>query len=161
MIYVVEQPEAGEPHAWFAYDDEDLARKIAATDTLQPWEIHDVLTARELLQAHGHDEPGDTARATLPAICGLGDEHGWDTPLYRADHLLGRGVLQSQPVTKRDALAAAIAARGGQPCIYWSDTEAVAAFEGHDPRLAGDARWWARRALYRQLVELEVLADDN
>lgn len=70
-------------------------------------------------------------------------------------------MLQPEPVSERQALAAAIAARGGGTCLYWNDTEAVAAFEGHDPRLAGDARWWARRALYRQLVELDVLADDN
>lgn len=161
MIHVVELPEGGEPHAWFAHDMQDLARKVAATDALQPWEIHDVLTPRELLAAHGHESPGEAARAALPALCSLGDAQGWDTLLYRADHLLGRGVLQPEPVSERQALAAAIAARGGGTCLYWSDTEAVAAFEGHDPRLAGDARWWARRALYRQLVELDVLADDN
>lgn len=161
MIHVVERPERGDPCAWFAYGDEDLARKVAATDALQPWEIHDVLTASELLEALGHASPDATARAALPAICGLGDAHGWDTPLYRADHLLGRGVLRPEPVGEREALAAALAARGEHTCIYWSDTEAVAAFEGHDPRLAGEANWWARRALYRQLVELEVLADDN
>ena len=46
-------------------------------------------------------------------------------------------------------------------CIYWDETEAVGAFEGGDPRLAGEALWRARRALYEQLVALEVLADDN
>ena len=41
MIYVVELPEEGKPRAWFAYDDEDFSRKVAASDPLQPWEIHD------------------------------------------------------------------------------------------------------------------------
>jgi hypothetical protein len=48
----------------------------------------------------------------------------------------------------------------GKFSIYWSDTEALAAFEGADPQLVGPAGWWARRALYGQLVALEVLADD-
>ncbi|MFZ3117633.1 MAG: hypothetical protein WA159_04865, partial [Variovorax sp.] len=80
---------------------------------------------------------------------------------YRADHLLGRGVLRAEPVAERDALSAALAARGGFCCVYWNDRDAISAFEGADPRLAGKERWWARRALYEQLVELEVLADDN
>ena len=161
MIFVVELPEQGNPRAWFAYDDDDFARKVAASDPLDPWEIHDELTARDLLEASGHAGPDEGAREGSPAICALGDAHGWDTPLYRADHLLGRGVLRTEPVAERDALAAALAARGGQSCIYWNDREAIGAFEGADPRLAGEARWWARRALYEQLVALEVLADDN
>ncbi len=49
----------------------------------------------------------------------------------------------------------------GERCVYWDETEAVAAFEGGDPRIAGKALWRARRAIYEQLVALEVLADDN
>lgn len=45
-------------------------------------------------------------------------------------------------------------------CIYWNESQAVGAFEGHDPRIASDEHWLARRALYEQLVALEVLADD-
>jgi hypothetical protein len=45
-------------------------------------------------------------------------------------------------------------------CIYWNEAQAVAAFEGHDPRIAKPTQWRARRALYDQLVALEVLADD-
>jgi len=161
MIYVVELPEPGDARAWFAYDDDDFARKVAASDPLKPWEIHDELTARDLLDASGHALLDARARECFPAICALGEEHGWDTPLYRADHLLGRGVLRTEPVAERDALAAALAARGGATCIYWNDRDAIGAFEGADPRLAGESHWWARRALYEQLVELEVLADDN
>jgi len=161
MIYVVELPQAGDPRAWFAYDDEDFATKVAASDPLKPWEIHDELTARQLLEGVGHPAIDDHARERFPAICALGDEHGWDTPLYRADHLLGRGVLRTEPVAQRDALTAALAARGAATCVYWNDRDAIGAFEGADPRLAGQARWWARRALYEQLIALEVLADDN
>jgi hypothetical protein len=161
VIYVVELPEQDPPRAWFAYDNADFARKVEASDPLEAWEIHDELTARELLESAGHATPDEAARRAFPAICALGDEHGWDTLLYRADHLLGRGVLRTEAVDLRDALAAALAARDGSTCIYWNDRDAVAAFEGADPRLAGEGRWWARRALYEQLVELEVLADDN
>ncbi|MEO5660222.1 MAG: hypothetical protein ABIQ90_10565 [Polaromonas sp.] len=161
MIYVVEIPDQGDPRAWFAYDDEDFARKVAASDPLQAWEIHDELTARGLLEDLGHPAVDAAARARFPSICALGDEHGWDTLLYRADHLLGRGVYRTQPVAQRDALAAALAARGTPSCIYWNDRDAIGAFEGADPRIAGKTLWWARRALYEQLVELEVLADDN
>ncbi|MDF1484092.1 hypothetical protein PY257_02655 [Ramlibacter sp. H39-3-26] len=161
MIYVVELPEQGDPRAWFAYDDEDFARKVAASDPLQAWEIHDRLTARDLLDANGAAPDDPAARGRFPAICALADEHGWDTPLYRADHLLGRGVLRVELVSEREALTAALSVRAGGRCIYWSDRDAIGAFEGADPRIAGKAHWRARRALYEQLVALEVLADDN
>jgi hypothetical protein len=57
---------------------------------------------------------------------------------------------------------AALAARSGiTSYVYWNDRDAIGAFEGADRRIAGQALWWARRALYEQLVGLEVLADDN
>lgn len=161
MIYVLELPEQGDPRAWFAYDDEDFSRKVAASDPLPAWEIHDDVTARGLLEDVGHAAVDAEARERFPAICELGDEHGWDTPLYRADHLLGRGVFRTEPVDEREALVAALAARAGTSYIYWNEREAVGAFEGGDPRIAGKALWRTRHALYEQLVALEVLADDN
>jgi len=161
VIYVVEIPEHGDPRAWFAYDEADFERKVVVNDPLQGWEIHDELTARELLGDLGHAAVDETARERFPSVCALGDEHGWDTPLYRADHLLGRGVVQAEPVSARQALTAALLARGGTPCIYWDEADALRAFEGADPRLAGPQRWRARRALHEQLVALDVLADDN
>jgi hypothetical protein len=83
MIYVVELREQGDPRAWFAFDEADLARKQASMAT-----------------------PTDNV------------------------------------------------------CIYRSDAQAVAAFEGGDPRIAGKEHWRARHALHAQLVALEVLADD-
>jgi hypothetical protein len=49
---------------------------------------------------------------------------------------------------------------GVERIVYWNEAEAVAAFEGGDPLIAGKEGWHARRALYEQLVALEVLADD-
>jgi hypothetical protein len=161
MIYVLEIPEQGQPNAWFAYDDEDFSRKVAATDALQAWEIFDEVTPRELLEGAGESAQEPTARERFPAICALADAHGWDTPLYRADHLLGRGVLCAEPVTERAALDAALGVRPGRCHVYWNDRDAIGAYEGADPHIAGPAFWHARRALYKQLLALEVLADDN
>ena len=74
MIYVLELPEQGQPRAWFAYDDEDFSRKVAAQDALQPWEIYDKLTARELLQDLGH------AAIDAPARHGHFFDDGHDQP---------------------------------------------------------------------------------
>jgi hypothetical protein len=159
VIYVLEMPEGEQPRAWFAYDEADFVRKVAASDALDAEEIHDVSTPRELLGFAG-PTPDAVTRAQYPSICAIGDAHGWDTPLYRADYLLGRGVCQPEVVTRRDASEAALQARG-DCLVYWNDRDAIGAFEGADSRLAGASRWHARRALYEQLVALDVLADDN
>jgi hypothetical protein len=57
--------------------------------------------------------------------------------------------------------AAPLAGAGDTRYVYWDEAEAVGAFEGGDTRIAGPAHWRARRALYAQLVALDVLADDN
>lgn len=159
MIYVVEIPERGNARAWFAFDREDFGRKLASGDSCQPWEIYDVISPRELLELMDRTPESPDARSAFPAICALGDEHGWDTPLYRADHLLGRGVYRPQPVAEDDAWRAALAARLRDYRIYWSDDEAIAATEGADPLLAARENWRARFALHEQLVALEVLSD--
>lgn len=160
MIYVIECPPSGEPIAWFAYHLADLSRKVAARDALEAWEIHDEVTPRALLDALGHEVIDDEARAAFPSVCALGEEYGWDTTLYRADHLLGRGVLTPEPVEERAALIAALAARPGESRIYWSDQEAVLASEGADAWLCAPGRWRARHALHQQLLSLDVLADN-
>lgn len=159
MIYVLELLAQREPTAWFAYDEEDLVRKVAALGQFAPEEIYDTMTPRELLEFSG-PVPDASTRERYPSLCAIGDAYGWDTTLYRADCLLGRGVCQREPVARRDAVLAALAVRG-ECIVYWNDRDAVGAFEGADPRIAGEARWHARRALYEQLVALEVLADDN
>jgi len=160
MIYVIECPPAGEPLAWFAYHLDDLARKVAARDPLEAWEIHDEVTPSALLDALGHEQANEAARTAFPSVCALGDQYGWDTTLYRADHLLGRGVLSPEPVEATAALLAALTARPGECRIYWSDQEAVLATEGADAWLGAPERWRARHALHQQLLSLDVLADN-
>ena len=53
-----------------------------------------------------------------------------------------------------------LASPEGERYVYWNEAEAVAAFEGRDPLIAGKALWRARHALHEQLVALDVLTDD-
>ena len=156
MIYIVEFPEQGRAHAWFAFNQQDLVRKIYVNDTRKEWEIFDVVTARELLELLDQTADSPSVRDEFPAICSLGDEHGWDTPLYRADYLLGAGVFQPEAVTETDACVAALAQRSTAYKIYWSDIQATAALES-DPVFDGVAGYWAKDALRSQLVALEIL----
>jgi hypothetical protein len=156
MIYVIEFPEQGRAHAWFAFEKQDLMRKIYAVDGRNEWEIFDVVTARELLELSGMTPDTPDVRDKFPAICGLGDQHGWDTPLYRADYLLGDGVFQTVAVSEIDACVAALMQRARNCKIYWSDTQATAALE-NDPLFQSKTGYWARDALREQLVSLEIL----
>jgi hypothetical protein len=58
MIFVVEQPSAGDPRAWFAFDQEDLLRKVAATD---------LEGLRQAHAARGDLSPAELATAALSA----------------------------------------------------------------------------------------------
>ena len=156
MIYVIEFPEQGKAHAWFAFEKQDLLRKIYSADTRKEWEIFDVVTARELLDMFGMTPETINVREKFPAIFSLGDEHGWDAELYRADYLLGAGVFQTGAVTEIDACVAALTQRSKDCKIYWSDTQATAALE-RDPLFQSKAGFWARDALREQLVSLEIL----
>lgn len=159
MIFVLEIPQAAEPRCWFAYDGDDLLRKVAADDPLQPWEIHDCATPRELLEMFdaAPDTPGVAGQ--FPGICAMGEEYGWDTPLYRADHLGEPGSYRREAVTPAQAGAAALRARG-ECRVYWTESEATAAFERADDPVWAGPGWRARWALRAQLIATEVLADD-
>lgn len=160
MIFVVEMPALAQPKCWFAYDTDDLLRKVAAHDRLPLWQIHDRVSARELLEMFDEapESPGVAERH--PQLCSMARAQGWDAPLYRADHLLGEGVYRSEPVSEAAACAAALHSRGD--CrVYWNESEATAAFERKDDPAWQGAGWRARWALREQLVALEVLADDN
>jgi hypothetical protein len=61
MIFVVEQPTDADPRAWFAFDEEDLLRKVAASD------IEGLRLTHAML---GDCEPAVLAQATL---CARGD----------------------------------------------------------------------------------------
>ncbi|MBK1687131.1 hypothetical protein [Rubrivivax gelatinosus] len=159
MIYVLECPPAGTPRAWFAYDAEDLVERVADRRGLKPWEVWDRRSARELLAMCGEqpDAPGVGER--LPALCALGAEHGWDTALYRADALLGRGVLAAQEVRPLQACGAVLAADGTAVRIWPDETSAIHAFEHEAEPLWHGAGWRARHALRDQLIATEALAD--
>jgi hypothetical protein len=58
MIFVLEWPSADEPRAWFAFDEEDLLRKVAALD---------IELLRKTHAALGESSPGELAEATLRA----------------------------------------------------------------------------------------------
>lgn len=169
MIFVVEVPHEGHPHAWFAYEAEDLLGKVAAEDACQPWEIHDQTSARELFDMVGVSPGAAQAATDFPGISRLAQEFGLDTPLYRADHLLERGCYQPQAVSVEAACEAALrqrvvpAAEGGvlrDLRIYWSEPEAVLAIEGQDPFFLEKGNWRALHALREQLLALDVLAAD-
>jgi hypothetical protein len=133
VIYVLELPEAGAPNAWFAYDDADFARKVAASDPLARDEIHDTLTVRELLAFDGA-EPDAALRAAYPALCarsatpmaGTRCSTGPTTCSVAASAATSR----SRCATRRRPLAAR-----GAAIVYWTDDDALAAFEGGDPRV--------------------------
>ena len=102
MIFVVEVPNQADPSAWFAYDLDDLMRKIEQ-------------------RAPGAMEGAD---------------------------------VNATAVDGAAALATA------QCRIFWTEAEAMAAFERASDPLWQGAGWRARLALRDQLVALDVLADD-
>ena len=156
MIHIVEFPEQGKPHAWFAFEYQDFARKVYAGDARKEWEIFDVATPRELLGMFDTTPGADGVREKFPSICGLADKHGWDTLLYRADYLLGAGMFQPEAVSESAACAAALLQRVKACNIYWSDMQATAALE-NDPTLNSRECFWGREALRAQLVALEIM----
>lgn len=163
MIFVVQVPPEGPAHAraWFAYGEADFLRKVCAQDVLPEWEVFDVVTARELLEMTDRTPDAPDARSACPAVCALADQHGWDTPLYRADHLLGNGQLRPEPVTPLDAGMAALLARGGQWRVYGHEDVALAAADAPDALFDAPSGWHARRALREQLIAVEALADGH
>lgn len=164
MIFVVEVPKEGEPLAWFAYDAEDLLTKVAGSDPLPWWEIHDQSTPRELIEMLDQD-PADPGLADrLPALWSLVSEHGLDTPLYRADHL-GTAGYQASPVSMEEACEAALKARVGSALqdvrIWWSEQEAVLASEDPvEPLFTRQGGWRCLHALREQLLALDVVAEN-
>ena len=70
MIYIVEFPDQGRVRSWFAFDTEDFARKVYASDERDEWEIFDIVTVRELLEGVGETPESPTANPKFPAIYG-------------------------------------------------------------------------------------------
>lgn len=160
MIFVVEIPPQGEAKAWFAFDAGDLLCKVSQGDSKADHEIWDCATARELLADLDETPESPDVAMRLPALHALGLSHGWDTPLYRADHLGEPGQYTPAPVGIVEACRAALLARGGQWRIHEDEDAALIAADAVDPGLEGPSRWKARYALRQQLIEVEALADD-
>jgi hypothetical protein len=158
MIYVVEFPHQGNPRAWFAFERDDLVRKVRAR---QPGErvIFRAATPRELLGETGHSPESADARNEQIEIFRLAEIHGWDTTLYRADYLLDEGIYQAEPVPEFEACVAAVGADLRECRVYLSDGAATAALYS-DPLYSGRDGFHAHMALREQLIALEVISDD-
>ena len=154
MIHVLEVPRQGRPLAWFAFDETDLIGKIRAARAQPEGQLHAVASPRELLVASG--AAPDT---TPPWIAALAQQHGWDTPLYRADALSGEGTYQPEPVSELRACIAALVDTL-QTCRVYPDDETALDALYRDPLYQGRAGFYAHMALREQLIALEVLADD-
>jgi hypothetical protein len=160
MIYVVEVAPQGEPHAWFAFDVDDLLRKVAEGDVRAAHEIWDVASPRELLDLFDADPADAGVEQRHPGVHALGVECGWDTPLYRADYLQEPGLYVETAVRPVDACRAALRARGGQWRFYEGEQHALAAVDLPDALYDAPGGWRARWALRQQLIAVEALADD-
>lgn len=160
MIYVVEVPAQGHAHAWFAFDDDDLLRKVAAGDGRAAHEIWDSASARELLDLFDETPLSDGVAQRFPGIHALAEEFGWDTPLFRADYLQPPGLYAPQPVRLVDACRAALRARGGEWRFYEGEQHALIAVDKPDALYDRPGGWRARWALRQQLIAVEALADD-
>lgn len=160
MIYVVEFPGAGDPRAWFAFDDDDLLRKVAAGDGRSAHEIWDRASARELLDLFDESPDAVGASERYPGVYALGVEFGWDTPLFRADYLQEPGLYAPEPVRLVDACRGALRARGGEWRFYEGEQHALVAVDKPDVLYDQPGGWRARWALRQQLIAVEALADD-
>ena len=157
MIYVVEFPHQGRAYAWFAFDRDDFVRKVRAVRVREDWVIFEALSARERVAACGTDAPGAAqAHADLLELARI---HGWDAPLYRADPLLGRGVLQAEPVDAFDASVAALAQDLKACRVHLSDEQAIAALQ-RDPLYDPDEGFYAHMALREQLIAMDAMEED-
>lgn len=160
MIYVVDVPPDGEARAWFAFDEADLLRKTAAACNQAEHEIWDRASARELLELFDATPDSAEAATRCPGIHRLGSEFGWDTPLFRADHLREAGLYAPEPTRLIDACRAALRARGGEWRFYEGEQHALVAVDKPDALYDRPGGWRARWALRQQLIAVEALADD-
>lgn len=165
MIFVVEMPPEREPQAWFAFDDEDLLRKVAVAVGSEPWEVWDERSPRELLEMAEATPETPGAAERFPALFALGVTHGWDTTLVRADFVDAPdddpGLYRAAAITPLEAAVAALQSQGGPMRLYRSEDIALSAVDLPDPLYDAPGGWRARLALRQQLIATEVLADDH
>ena len=159
MLYIVEFPHQGRPHAWFAFNRDDLVRKVRATRAREGWVIFEALSARERLAARGMTPDTSNAAQAHAELFALANTHGWDTRLYRADHVLGQGVLQVEPVDEFEACVGALAQNLKTCRIHLSDEQAIAALQ-RDPLYDPDEGFYAHMALRQQLIAMDAMEED-
>lgn len=159
MIYVVEFPHQARAHAWFAFNRDDFVRKVRAIRAREGWVIFDTLNARDRLAACGmQPESADAAQAHA-GLFELARTHGWDAPLYRADHVLGQGVLQAEPVDEFDASVAALAQDLKACRVHLTDEQAIAALQ-RDALYDPEDGFHAHMALREQLIAMDAMEED-
>lgn len=159
MLYVVEIPHEGRPKSWFAFDQDDLMRKVHAAKTEPHPIVYGTATARQQLDKLGEADDNPEVNAERGLLLNLAEQHGWDTVLYRADYLIGPAVYQAEAVSELDACITALAA-GLKLCrIYASDTAAVNALY-NDPIFDPNNEFYNHMVLREQLIAMEVISDD-
>lgn len=159
MIYVVEFPHQGRAHAWFAFNRDDFVRKVQATRAREGWVIFEALSGRERLAACGMTPDTPNAAQTHADLFALANTHGWDTPLYRADHVFGQGVLQAEPVEEFDASVGALVQDLKTCRVHLSDEQAIAALQ-REPLYDPDEGFYAHMALRQQLIAMDAMEED-
>jgi hypothetical protein len=141
MIHIVEINEQNRAHVWFAFDEADLIRKVLIKHEIEhDMTVHKQTTARQL---------SDERLAT---------QFGWDTPVYRADYLLGHNVYQTEPISELRACVAAIAS--AHEFRIYPDDETAADEIDRDPLYRTKEGFEACIKFRAQLVEFELIAED-
>lgn len=159
MLYVVEIPHEGRPKSWFAFDQDDLMRKVHAAKTESNQIVYCTTTAREQLDKLGTATDNPDVNAERNLLLKLIEQQGGDTVLYRADYLLGSDVFQAEAVSELDACITALATDLKFCRIYSSETAAVNALY-NDPIFDPEAEFYTHMALREQLIAMEVITDD-
>ena len=150
MIHVVEIQENHHANVWFAFDEADFVRKVEATYGQEAdIVIYQETTVAQLRSAN---------TVSNDIIQELAAKHAAQTPLYRADYLLGDGVYQAEPVSALRASLAAVASNVDFR-IYSNDEDALEELD-REPLFRSKEGFDARFKLRSQLVEMEVIAED-
>lgn len=159
MIYVVEFPHQGRAHAWFAFNRDDFVRKVQAIRAREGWVIFEALSAQQRLAAAGMSPESPNAAHTHAELFALANTHGWDAPLYRADHVFGQGVLQAEPVDEFNACVGALVQDLKTCRVHLNDEQAIEALQ-RDPLYDPDEGFYAHMALRQQLIAMDAMEED-
>jgi hypothetical protein len=159
MLYVVEIPHEGRAKSWFAFDQDDLMRKVHAAKTESNQMVYCTTTAGEQLEKLGTATDNPDADAERNLLLELIEQQGGDTVLYRADYLLGSDVYQAEAVSELDACVTALATDLKLCRIFGSETAAVNALY-NDPIFDPNKEFYNHMALREQLIAMEVISDD-